>query len=335
MKILKKIVIALLVIIAIPLIAALFVSKDFQSEREIVINKPKQEVFDYIRFIKNQENFGVWYRMDPEMKKQYEGTDGTVGFTYTWDGPKMGKGKQVLTNVVEGDRIESDLFFMESKDAANAYLSVAEKSANETLVKWVISGKTPYPWNLMSLFFDMGKDFDEGLKNLKEVLEKNPSPEKTTVMKKLQFKIAINAPAEKVYKIMLGIDDIKNYEQWTSLFNATSTYKGSWEKGSKIYFIGTDDKGKQGGMVSEIAENVPNKFVSIRHYGILEGEMEIVEGPEVEKWANGFENYTFEENNGVTTVTVDLDTTEEFVGFMNSTYPKAMEKLKEISEKKS
>ena len=48
------------------------------------------------------------------------------------------------------------------------------------------------------------------------------------------------------------------------------------------------------------------------------------EGAEVEKWANGFENYTFEENNGSTTVTVDLDTNEEFIDYMNQTYPKAV-----------
>ena len=85
-------------------------------------------------------------------------------------------------------------------------------------------------------------------------------------------------------------------------------------------------------MVSRIAENIPNQFVSIQHYGLMKDGKEITEGPEVEKWANGFENYTFEENNGTTTVTVDLDTTEDFLDYMNQTYPKALEKLKEICE---
>jgi hypothetical protein len=53
----------------------------------------------------------------------------------------------------------------------------------------------------------------------------------------------------------------------------------------------------------------------------------------VEKWANGFENYTFKENNGTTTVTVDLDTTEEFLDYMNEKYPQALNKLKELCEK--
>lgn len=152
-------------------------------------------------------------------------------------------------------------------------------------------------------------------------------------MKKLQFKKDINASAEEVYNAMLGIGNIGTYEQWASEFNPTSTYEGSWEKGAKIYFIGTDENGKRGGMVSEIADNIPFRFVSIRHYGILEGENEITRGAEVEKWTGGFENYAFEENNGVTTVTVDVDATEDHIDFFNQTFPKALDKLQELVEK--
>lgn len=332
MKIAKKIGIVLLIIIVIPLIAALFVPKTYNSESEITINRPKQDVFDYIRFIKNQENFGVWYRMDSTMQKEYEGTDGTVGFTYKWNGEKMGEGKQTVTNIVEGEKIESDLDFGFG-DVAHAHLSVAEISPDETLVKWGITGKVPYPWNLMSLFFDMSKDFEEGLKNLKDILE-NQQTSNTNTMKKLQYTISIKANAGKVYNTMLGINDIKNYEQWTAEFNPTSTYEGTWEKGSKMYFIGTDEDGKRGGMVSEIEENIPNKFVSIRHYGLLQEDKEITTGAEAEKWTGGHENYSYEENNGITTVTVEVDVTEDFIDYYNTTCPKALEKLKEICESK-
>lgn len=152
-------------------------------------------------------------------------------------------------------------------------------------------------------------------------------------MKKLQFKVNINAPVTRIYDFMLGINNKSTYEQWTSMFNPTSSYEGSWDKGSKILFIGVDEKGEKGGMVSRIAENIPNQFVSIQHYGLLSADKEITEGPEVEKWANGFENYTFEENNGTATVTVDLNIIEDFLAYMNQTYPKALDKLKEICEK--
>jgi hypothetical protein len=152
-------------------------------------------------------------------------------------------------------------------------------------------------------------------------------------MKKITFHVRIHAPVHKVFDVMLGIHDKSTYELWTALFNPTSSYEGSWNKGSKILFIGTDEKGEKGGMVSEIAENIPNQFISIRHRGLVKGNVEITEGPEVEKWANGFENYRFAENNGITTVTVDLETTEDFLDYMNETYPKALDKLKEICEK--
>jgi hypothetical protein len=152
-------------------------------------------------------------------------------------------------------------------------------------------------------------------------------------MTNLQFKTAINTPVTKIYDYMLGINNKSTYEQWTALFNPTSTYEGSWEKGSKILFIGVDENGEKGGMVSRIVENIPNRLVSIQHYGLLKAGEEITEGAEVEKWANGMENYTFEESEGAVTVTVDLlNIPEEFIDYMNDAYPKALEKLKEICE---
>ena len=82
MRILKKIIIVIAILIAIPLIVALFVKKDYAIERQVVINKPKQEVFNYIKFLKNQDNYSKWNMIDPNMKKAYTGTDGTVGFLF-------------------------------------------------------------------------------------------------------------------------------------------------------------------------------------------------------------------------------------------------------------
>jgi hypothetical protein len=151
-------------------------------------------------------------------------------------------------------------------------------------------------------------------------------------MEKLHFSKSIKAPVDKTYDMMLGLTDKSTYESWTYLFNPTSSYEGAWNKGDKILFVGVDEHGEKGGMVSEIEENIPHRFVSIRHYGLLKGDQEITEGPEVEQWANGFENYSFDEVNGITTVRVELETTEDFVDYMNEAYPKALDKLKEICE---
>lgn len=151
-------------------------------------------------------------------------------------------------------------------------------------------------------------------------------------MKKLQYNTTIQAPASKVFDIMLGITNKATYEAWTAAFNPTSSYEGSWDKGSKIHFLGVDENGEKGGMVSRIAENIPHQFISIQHYGLLKGDQEITTGPDVEKWANGLENYTFEESNGETKLLVELDASDDFESYMNEMYPKALVKLKEMCE---
>lgn len=151
-------------------------------------------------------------------------------------------------------------------------------------------------------------------------------------MKRLQFSTAINAPAISVYRAMLGLDDISTYQQWTAVFNPTSTYKGSWDKGSKICFVGTGEDGSIGGMVSEIVENIPGRFVSIRHNGVINNGKEITSGPEVEQWAGGLEDYTFAEKAGVTTVTIALDTSPEFESYFSEASPKSLALLKALVE---
>ena len=172
MKTLKKILLILAIIIAIPLIAALFVKREFTSERQITINRPTQEVFDYIKHLNNQKDYDVWHKMDPEAKTTTRGTDATAGFVYAWDGDKIGKGEQEITNIVDGERMDTQLRFEEPFESeASCYMLTEAQGENQTLVKWGISGKSPYPFNLMSLFVDMGDSFEEGLQELKTILE--------------------------------------------------------------------------------------------------------------------------------------------------------------------
>lgn len=151
-------------------------------------------------------------------------------------------------------------------------------------------------------------------------------------MKTLQLEKIIQAPAEKVYKSMLGLGSKTSYEQWTAAFNPTSTYEGTWEKGAKMYFVGTDSKGKKGGMVSEIADLIPNELVSICHLGMLDGDQEITSGPMVEEWAGCMEKYFFAEKDGQTTVTVHCDMADDYADSFLVTWEKALEELKKSVE---
>lgn len=149
----------------------------------------------------------------------------------------------------------------------------------------------------------------------------------------MKYTIDIKAPADKVFDTMLGIQDKSTYEQWTTVFNPTSSYEGKWEKGAKMYFVATDDKGKKAGLISEIVDFIPAQFVSIRHYGMLDGEKEITEGPDVESWAGNLENYAFEDHNGITTVTVEMVSSEDHSKYYDKIFPKALNILKAVVEK--
>lgn len=175
MKILKRILLVLL-IIAIPLIIGMFLSKDFSIEREVTVNKPKQQVFDYIKYLKNQDHYSKWNMIDPAMKKTYSGTDGTVGFKSSWDSEdeNVGKGDQAIAGIREGERMDFGLqFYRPWKSKATAYMTTEALGENMTKVKWGYVGKVPYT---MTLFVNMDKGLgdalQEGLNNLKNVLEK-------------------------------------------------------------------------------------------------------------------------------------------------------------------
>ena len=153
--------------------------------------------------------------------------------------------------------------------------------------------------------------------------------EKSTKFEKMHCYFTINAPGEKVFQTMLNAE---LWTEWTAEFNPSSYFKGSWEKGSKILFLGTDQDGNTGGMVSRIKENIPNKFVSIEHLGIVKNGKEIMTGSEVDTWSGALENYTFTYTNGKTLLSVDTDSNEEFKTYFLETWPKALKKLKSICE---
>lgn len=150
-------------------------------------------------------------------------------------------------------------------------------------------------------------------------------------MQTLHFSISIKAPKEKVWRAML---DDEPYREWSQAFSKGSYYKGSWEKGSKILFLGPDpDTGEEGGMVSRIAENKPYEFISIEHLGIVANGVEDTTSEEARKWSPAFENYTFTEKDGATEVEVDLEVNDEYVEMFEKMWPAALEQLKNIAER--
>lgn len=176
MKTLKRILLVIGIFLALILIVALFVKRDFAAERTIVINKPNQEVFDYVKLFKNQRNWSTWVRNDPDIKLSYQGTDGTVGSVMSWESKMMGNGEQEIKKIEDGQHIDIDLRFKGMMGSTSpSYLTTKVLSDSTTQVVWGMSGKMAYPMNLMGLFMSMddmiGNEYQKSLDNLKVTLE--------------------------------------------------------------------------------------------------------------------------------------------------------------------
>jgi hypothetical protein len=151
-------------------------------------------------------------------------------------------------------------------------------------------------------------------------------------MQTLKYSIIINAKASKIWNYMLNPE---TYKIWTLEFNpGGSWYEGELIEGGRIHFLGPNPvNGKIGGMVSEVAKLEEDKIVSFRHIGMILDGVEDFDSEEVKKWTPAFETYTFEElGPEETRVDVSLDAVPEFAEMFNTTWPKALEKVKEGCE---
>ncbi|PXY43495.1 SRPBCC family protein [Flavobacterium hydrophilum] len=178
MLVIKRILIVLILIVSIVLIAAYFMPKEYAVTKEITINKPVDSVFNYVRYLKNQNKFSVWANIDPKMKSTYRGTDGTVGAISAWesDVKDVGVGEQEITKITEGKRLDFALRFKKPmEDTAQGFMSTEAVPGNQTKVKWGIKGVFPYPMNIMMPMMKMdqmiGNDLQKGLENLKTKME--------------------------------------------------------------------------------------------------------------------------------------------------------------------
>ena len=145
-------------------------------------------------------------------------------------------------------------------------------------------------------------------------------------MKKLNFTTKIDAPKEKVWNTLWNDT---TYRAWTSAF-AEGSYAetDNWKEGSKVLFLGP----KRDGMVSMVAKNKPNEYMSFKHLGVVKQGVEDTESDQVKGWAGALENYSLKEEGGKTTLSVEMDSTDDFADYFEKTWPQALKKLKQLAE---
>jgi uncharacterized protein YndB with AHSA1/START domain len=145
-------------------------------------------------------------------------------------------------------------------------------------------------------------------------------------MQKISFSTSIEAPREVVWKALW---DEASYSKWTSAF-AEGSYAvtDNWKQGSKVLFLSPDGCG----MVSMVAENRPNEYMSFEHLGEVKDGVEDTTSEKVAAWKGGHENYTLREDGEATILDVEMDITEEHRAYFFQTWPKALEAVKSLAE---
>jgi uncharacterized protein YndB with AHSA1/START domain len=149
-------------------------------------------------------------------------------------------------------------------------------------------------------------------------------------MERLRYSVVIQAPRDKTWNTMLGD---QTYRQWTEPFASGSHYVGSWNEGSEILFLAPGEQGRMSGMVSRIEKSQPHQYLSIEHLGMVEDGERDTTSDKVQSWAGAREAYTFRETDGGTEVIVEVDTADEYKSMFQDTWPKALQRLKELAER--
>lgn len=180
MNILIIILLAVAGFIALLLLIALFMRKEHYVKREIIIHAPRQKVFDYLKLLKNQDAFNKHAMAGSDRKKEFKGTDGTVGYIYAWSGDKdAGEGEKEIKNLIEGKRVEMEIRFVKPMTATATIIMEMESVSDpdghrdQTRVSWSNAGTLKYPVNIMIPLMEkmLPKEMDSSLATLKNILE--------------------------------------------------------------------------------------------------------------------------------------------------------------------
>jgi uncharacterized membrane protein len=141
---------------------------------EVVIDKPKDAVWNYVRLLRNQEKYNTWLMQDPNIKMQYKGTDGMQGFIAAWESrTRMGNGEQEIIKVSEGESYEAELRFCNHENTTHIRTNIESVEGNKTKVSTIMSATPSFPMNLIVPMMKkmLKKNMDQNNANLKKILE--------------------------------------------------------------------------------------------------------------------------------------------------------------------
>ena len=173
----KTILILIVVLIAGVLVLASTKPDTFSVQRSTTIKAPPEKVFAVVDDFHRWTEWSPWEKLDPAMKRTLGGSPAGKGATYAWEGNgKAGQGRMEIIESVPSSKVGIQLDFIKPFEGHNIAEFTLTPQGDSTQVNWVMRGPTPFVSKLMQVFVSLdtmiGKDFEEGLANLKALAEK-------------------------------------------------------------------------------------------------------------------------------------------------------------------
>ncbi|HTJ96567.1 MAG TPA: SRPBCC family protein [Rhodocyclaceae bacterium] len=173
----KSISLVALLIIAVILIFAATKPDEFRVERSITIKAPAEKIFPLMNDLHSFGQWSPYEKVDPAMKRTYSGPQSGKGAVYAWEGnDSIGHGRMEIVESTPPSLVTIKLDFFKPFEAHNTAEFKLQPSAEGTVVTWAMFGPAPYMSKVMTVFFSMDKmvggQFEEGLNNLKALVEK-------------------------------------------------------------------------------------------------------------------------------------------------------------------
>jgi hypothetical protein len=176
---LNKVLMGIVAVLVIGVIVVASQPGDLHVERSVAMAASPQDVFDHVNDFHKWEGWSPWLKVDPNAKGSYEGPSNGVGAIFRWDGnDEVGAGSMTITESRPSQRIGIQLDFVRPMEGTNDVLFMFKPDGDKTIVTWSMSGKKNMICKAISLCCDMdkmiGDKYDEGLANLKAIVEAAP-----------------------------------------------------------------------------------------------------------------------------------------------------------------
>jgi hypothetical protein len=173
---LKKILIALAVIVIVFVAVVALQPSEFRVARTATISAPAPAVFAQVNDFHNWNAWSPWAKLDPAMKQTYEGAPAGTGAISTWTGNKdVGEGRMTITESRPSELVRIKLEFVKPFRATNTAEFTFKPEGDQTIVTWSMAGKNNFMAKAFGLFMNMDKmiggDFEKALANLKSATE--------------------------------------------------------------------------------------------------------------------------------------------------------------------